>query len=299
MRKSNKQINRELLQSAVRLAAVTHASALFIYLDPVKEHFEELLQKNLKTFFLTRRTEEDIQSIFPEGAKVPLIHLAKIDMTRMGQIQMAIVLALSKQMIRLGEKLIFATGRPESDILDSIIFVDTARESELMTSQAVEGLTEEVRPDVFQQILNIALELASRGREGKPVGTIFVLGDEQKVLQLSKQMIINPFKGYTDEERNILNPALRDTLFEFAALDGAFIISHDGLVLSAGRHLGTAGDEDTIPRGLGSRHIAAAGITSLTDAVALVISESTGDLRIFKNGKILMKIEKPTRPTGG
>ncbi|MBI2083051.1 MAG: DNA integrity scanning protein DisA nucleotide-binding domain protein [Deltaproteobacteria bacterium] len=295
MRRGVKQINKELLQSTFRLAKVTHATGIFIFLDPLKEPFEELFQKNLKIFFVTRRSVEEVLSLFPEGTKIPLIHLPKIDMTRMGQIQMAIVLALSKQMIRLGEKLIFVTGLPETDVLDTVVFIDTAHEAELLTTQAVDGLTEGVRPDVFQQTLNIALELASRGREGKPVGTIFVLGDEEKVLQLSKQMIINPFKGYTDDERNILNPTLRDTIFEFAALDGAFIISHEGLVLSAGRHLGTAGDEDTIPRGLGSRHIAAAGITSLTDAVALVISESTGDLRIFKNGKVLMKIEKPSR----
>lgn len=295
MRRSVKQINRELLQSAFRLAKITHATGVFIFLDPLKEPFVEYREKNPRVIFVTRRSEEEVQSIFPKGTKAPLIHLPKIDITRMGQIQMAIVLALSKQMIRLGEKLVFATGIPETDLLDSIVFIDTAREAELLTTQAVDGFTEGVRPDVFQQTLNIALELANRGREGKPVGTIFVLGDEEKVLQLSKQMIINPFKGYTDDERNILDPALRDTIFEFAALDGAFIISHEGLVLSAGRHLGTAGDEDTIPRGLGSRHIAAAGITSLTDAVAIVISESTGDLRIFKNGKVLMKIEKPSR----
>jgi len=78
-------------------------------------------------------------------------------------------------------------------------------------------------------------------------------------------------------------------------LDGAFVISHDGLVLTAGRYLGAASDEATIPRGLGSRHIAAAGISAMTQAVAIVISESTGDVRIFKNGKILMEIEKPVR----
>ena len=103
--------------------------------------------------------------------------------------------------------------------------------------------------------------------------------------------------GYTEEERNILNPMLRETIREFAALDGAFVISSDGLVLTAGRHLGAAGQEDQIPRGLGSRHIAASGITALSNAVAIVISESTGDLRIFKNGKILMEIEKPIQAT--
>jgi DNA integrity scanning protein DisA with diadenylate cyclase activity len=140
------------------------------------------------------------------------------------------------------------------------------------------------------------VELASQGREGKPVGTIFVLGDHQKVMQFSRQTIFNPFHGYPEEERNILNPELRETLKEFSALDGAFILREDGVVLSAGRHLSAALDSTVdLPQGLGSRHVAAAGITSVTRAIALVISESTGDVRIFKDGAICMEIEKPQR----
>ncbi|QQR80524.1 MAG: DNA integrity scanning protein DisA nucleotide-binding domain protein [Deltaproteobacteria bacterium] len=182
-----------------------------------------------------------------------------------------------------------------SDTLDAILCLDTSKESEVVAIQGIEVVSEAVKPEVFQAVLGIAIELATRGREGKPVGTTFVIGDEQKVMQLSKQMIINPFKGYTNEERNLLNGNLRETLREFAALDGAFVISGDGLVLTAGRYLGGATDEGPIPRGLGSRHIAAAGITALTDAFAIVISESTGDVRIFRSGKILMEIEKPMK----
>jgi len=144
--------------------------------------------------------------------------------------------------------------------------------------------------------LNLAVELASQGREGKPVGTIFVLGDHQTVMQFSRQTIFNPFHGYPEEERNILNPALRETLKEFSALDGAFVLREDGVVLAAGRHLNAAlASTVDLPQGLGSRHVAAAGITSVTKAIAIAISESTGDVRIFKDGAIFMEIEKPQR----
>ena len=86
---------------------------------------------------------------------------------------------------------------------------------------------------------------------------------------------------------------MSETLKEFSVLDGAFVIRQDGIVLCAGRHLSAALDSTVdLPRGLGSRHVAAAGITSVTQAVAIVISESTGDVRIFKDGAILMEIEK-------
>jgi len=141
--------------------------------------------------------------------------------------------------------------------------------------------------------LNIACELAAQGRETRKVGTIFVLGDDEKVLQFSRQMIINPFKGYSEEQRNILNPELEETIKELSAIDGAFIIKANGVIVTAGRHLSAALDSKDFPSGLGSRHIAAAGITNVTKAVAMVISQSSGNVSIFKSGKLFVTIEKP------
>lgn len=289
--------NHAILSAAFRIAKSAKAKALFISLDTLNEVPDEDAPKGCSLILVTRRGPDELEGFFPDGSHGarPMIQLPKIDMTRMGQVKMSVVLALSTKLIEMGDKIVFVTGIPEMERLDMVLLLDTAKESEVLTTQGVNGISESVKPEVFEEALGIALELGARGREGKSVGTIFVLGDEEKVLQLSKQMIINPFKGYTDEERNILNPKLKETLREFAALDGAFVVSGDGLVLNAGRYLGAASDEATIPRGLGSRHIAAAGITALTDAIAIVISESTGDVRIFKNGKILMEIEKPIK----
>ena len=72
----------------------------------------------------------------------------------------------------------------------------------------------------------------------------------------------------------------------------AFVVREDGVIVSAGRHLAAALDADKMPMGLGSRHAAAAGITEATNALAIVVSESTGDVRIFKNGSVFMEIER-------
>ena len=184
------------------------------------------------------------------------------------------------------------SGLPKFKTLDSLVILDIGREFELLTSEDVSTVSSGMQPEVFEGVLNLAVELANEGREGRPVGTTFVIGDLEHVLPLSRQMIINPFKGYPEEERNILDRRLRETIKEFAVLDGAFIIRDDGVIVSAGRHLASALDSEKMPMGLGSRHQAAAGITEATNALAIVISESTGDVRIFKNGSIFMEIER-------
>ena len=86
---------------------------------------------------------------------------------------------------------------------------------------------------MFEKVLRIALELAHEGREGKPVGAIFVLGDHHEVVKCSLEGRINPFKGYTEKERNVMDDSMKETVKEIAKLDGAFIIKGIGVVVSA------------------------------------------------------------------
>ena len=182
---------------------------------------------------------------------------------------------------------------PKFGYADSIFLIDVGREFEILTSEDISDVVEAVQPEVFNAVLNIACELAAQGRESRKVGTTFVLGDDEKVMQLSRQMIINPFQGYSEEQRNILNPELEETIKEFSAIDGAFIIKSNGAIVTAGRHLSAALDSKDFPAGLGSRHIAAAGMTHVTKAVAMVVSQSSGNVSVFKNGKLFVTIEKP------
>jgi len=284
-------LNKSMLKTAAQIGRVIRAKAIFIYIDPLNdEEFDFILPKGCELIIVTKRTHpsEEFLDKFPKHIILP-----KIKLGRIGLMKLAMAYAISTLLVGDGDKVVFLSGTSELSTLDTMSVLEIGKESEIITTKNIVGIAESVNSQVFEATLNLAIELAIKGREGKPVGTIFVIGDDERVMQLSKQMIINPFKGYEEEERNILNPALKETIREFAALDGAFVIGSEGTVITAGRYLGASADSTDIARGLGSRHLAAAGITALTNAVAIVISESTGDVRIFKNGETLMEIEKP------
>lgn len=288
--------NTLLIKNALKIASVIKASCVMIHIDPLEDlKFEERVHKHKNVILLSKKKKLDLpetgEGLLTNLAKNQII-LPKIHLTRLSLIKVATTLALSQDMIEPGSKIVFCVGQTSLGLLDLIHIVDTSKESEIITGRGLTKISETVKPELLETILNIAMEFAEKGREGKPIGTIFVVGDHEKVLQLSKQMIMNPFKGYEEDERNIMQAALRETIREFSAMDGAFIIGDDGTIITAGRYLGAATDEANLPRGLGSRHIAAAGITALTKAIAFVISESSGDVRIFKDGKIVMHIEK-------
>jgi diadenylate cyclase len=144
-------------------------------------------------------------------------------------------------------------------------------------------------PGVLESLIELAVEIAREGREGRRIGTLFTLGDEQAVLTKSRALILNPLEGHPETVRHITDPNLRGTIKELAQLDGAFVVSSTGVVVAACRYLDAAASPIELPLGLGSRHIAAAHISSATDAVGVVVSESAV-VRLFCHGKLIGEI---------
>jgi len=149
---------------------------------------------------------------------------------------------------------------------------------------------ERIDPRVMRAVLTVALSIAQKGREGKPIGTAFVIGDVEEVLRRSRQLITNPYHGHPDSERDIKDPANWESIREFAQLDGVFIIDEKGMIVSAGRYIEVPAKDLKIKRGLGGRHLACAAITRETNAVSVVVSESGGDITVYKDGEEILEI---------
>lgn len=141
----------------------------------------------------------------------------------------------------------------------------------------------------LEEVIVLAVEIAREGREGRKVGTMFVVSDSDEVLERSRCLILDPLGCHPSSRKHIEDPNLRETVKELAQLDGAFVVSDDGVVLSACRYIDASSEEIDLPLGLGSRHMAAASITKETNAIAVVVSESS-IVRVFDNGEIIAEI---------
>jgi diadenylate cyclase len=147
----------------------------------------------------------------------------------------------------------------------------------------------EVNTEVLEQTVALAVEIAREGREGRKIGTLFVVGDSEEVLKRSKPLILDPLLGHPDDSKRIEDPDMRETLKELAQLDGAFVVSDEGVVLSAARYIDAVSDRLNLPLGLGSRHMAAASVSKQTAAVAVAVSENS-TVRMFDDGELVSEI---------
>jgi DNA integrity scanning protein DisA with diadenylate cyclase activity len=284
---------KAVLESAIDIASKIKVGALLVCVDSFTDY--EMLRDLVKKIklILVARTRVSCEQAREITGNVILIPNVKF--TRIGQVKVALLIALSQGLLHAGDTVVCLTGLPELGYTDTIMLLSIGNEFEILITTGVDTFSNHISPEVFDTLLNLAIELSHEGREGKPVGTTFVLGDHENVMKYSRPLVMNPLQGHPEEERNILDPKFKETIKEFSALDGAFIVRNDGVVIAAGRHLNAAYLGEELPRGLGSRHASAAAITGVTDAVAITISESTGRVTIFKGGKILMDIDKPPR----
>ena len=210
--------------------------------------------------------------------------------SRFSRIKYAFLQAVLDGVISADDRVVCVLGPSGRSHLDTITIHDLSLSWSEEFPFDVRPLIDSGFINTIMAVIDIALDLGALGREGKPVGTIFVIGDSPAVLASSHQAVFNPFKGYEPAECGINRPEVVESLKEFAHLDGAIIIGADGIVEAAGRHLDSGGDTNT-GRGLGARHRAASGITVTTSAVSVVVSESTGKVTIFRAGKTIATLE--------
>lgn len=274
-----------LLDSASNLARAGDARAILVYADALPE----VTAVPARTILVLREGGEArrIKSLLNSASGS--ITVPAVTLSRFGQVTLATIIALSNQLIDVGDTVVCLSG-PYRAIIDTILVMKVGAEFELFDGSDQPAENEPIRRAVFHRVLAIALQLGQHGREGRRTGAIFVIGDNEHVLKQSEQMILNPFRGYSEEERNVLDDRMTETLKEFSTLDGAFIISGTGIVETAGARI-RVGISEGLPSGLGARHAAAAGITALTRSIAITVSSSDGNVRVWRAGRMLAEFE--------
>jgi DNA integrity scanning protein DisA with diadenylate cyclase activity len=214
----------------------------------------------------------------------------------------ALLKAISEEKLQPGAHIvalyngIASTEQDAPEPVDSLSIIHLGEHLERMTSQDLRVLGDAAPLEVLRAVVDLATEIGREGREGQPVGTILVVGDTRKVLSLSRFQNFNPFRGYSRAERDIRNRDVREQIKEIAKLDGAILIGRDGIAEAACLHLNARGDGVSLRKGFGSRHMAAAGISKATAAVAFAVSQSSGSVRVFQKGEEVLHIEPLARP---
>jgi diadenylate cyclase len=206
------------------------------------------------------------------------------------RITLALIEAVANDQLAAGARVVVAYSGFEAETLDSLTIVRLGEHLERLTSRDLRALETSVPFETLKAVVDVAVEIGREGREGKSVGTLIVVGDVRNVLARARTLGFDPFKGYKRKERNLRDSRVREAIKEIAQMDGAFVVARDGTVEAACRIIDAPNTGLTLPKGLGTRHWSAAAITNVTNALAVVVSQSTGTVRLFQKGEVILRI---------
>lgn len=140
----------------------------------------------------------------------------------------------------------------------------------------VSGVNEAI---ITQTIM--ACQIMSRQR----VGALIVFSRQQRLDEY--------FKSGTLVDASVSEQLLRNIFFPKASLHDGAVIIQDGRIAAAGCVLPLS-DSSTLSADLGTRHRAGVGITEVSDALTIIVSEETGSISVAVGGMLKQRLELET-----
>ena len=278
------------VDAAVKLAKAIEADAILVLLEK-SVSWARLHKKasSIGPVIVATTSEKIIES--GEKTDISFIHVEMPEISAQNQLTQAVLDAVTGDLIESGSTVVTVYSGFDTEEIDTISVLRLTERLGRLTARDLRKLETKVPLDTLKIVVDTAVAIGREGREGNPIGTMFVVGDHAKVLKESRSGGFDFVKGYTRKERNIFDSRTREGIKEIAQLDGMFVISADGTVEGSGRIIDTSPVEITMTKGLGSRHFSGAAISKNTAAIAVVVSQSSGTVRIFQNGEVVLRIE--------
>lgn len=284
---------KALLGVAARLREEIDAEALVVLLEGTADFAKLKALVGETKLIVAADTADQLKGVAEAGLLSVQIDMP--DAPIYERLSQAVLEAVADDLLSPGAKVVALYSGFDVEALDSISVMDLDEHLNRLTGRDLRQLETRVPLDTLKLVVDLAIEIGREGREGKPVGTLFVVGDSRKVLASSHPTGFDPVRGYSRKERNLNDPRVREGIKEIAQMDGAIIVSADAVVEAACRYLDCSAANVTLSKGLGARHWAAAAISRATNAVAITVSQSNGTVRIFQNGEVVLRIEPQLR----
>lgn len=283
----------EFFRLATRLVEIAEADAVLVYVESVSE-WDKIAELAAGQKTIIAADSEQMLA----GLDDYLLHGVVVELGEspiLEKLMHALVECVANDLLSTGAKVVALYSGFDDERIDTVSFIRLDERLGRLTSRDLRKLETSVPLETLKMVVDLAVEIGREGREGKPVGTCFVVGDHRKVMTNSAPSGFDPIKGYGRKERNLADNKVREGIKEIAQLDGAFVVNADGTVEAACRMLDVASASVTLSKGLGARHWAAAAISKKTKGIAVAVSESNGTVRLFQDGEVVLRIEPSRR----
>jgi DNA integrity scanning protein DisA with diadenylate cyclase activity len=275
---------------ADRLATAHEADAMLFLMERPTDWVQFRKATGEHAVILAGHSAETLEGAGDDFDKIVLNMQAEMPVYE--RLTQALLEAVADELLPPGATVVSVYSGFEPEAIDTLSIIRLGEHLGQLTVRDLRQFKTRIPLETLKTVVDLAVDIGREGREGKPVGTLLVVGDHRKVLGYCRPMGFDPLRGYSRSERDLMDAKVRDGIKEIAQLDGAFVVSSDGAVVAGAQQVSAPrATELSLPKGFGARHWAAAEISRATSAIAIAVSESTGTVRLFQNGEIMLRIE--------
>jgi len=306
-----KTVPKTLIKQAVKLAESIKANSILLLTENV-ESYDVIAKSKTKLPIVVATAHEETFKKLVKKAMINTLDIDFLDITKseaskntyamkltnretsiIKDIEEATALGMKRGVFGNKDLIVVLTSTVTDETTGIVVY--EVKKDQLNFSLYEVLKKRNIKLEIFEAVLNVALDIGREGREGKLVGTAFLVGDSDEVMRRSKQLILNPFAGHLIGERVVTNHEINETIKELSQIDGVFIVSEDGVIESAGRYLNVDVDKVDLPPGLGSMHAAVFVMTKETSSIGITVSKSGGIIRILENGVVIKTLDPHKR----
>ena len=237
----------EFLDIAIRMYKTAEAEALLVYVDGAPDW--EAIKKKSKSCPIIVAADKEKYLAGAEEFGINTVVVELEDSPILERLTHALVESVAADILGTGARVVAIYSGFEEGRIDTLSLIRLEEHLGRLTSRDLRQLETSVPLETLKIVVDLAVDIGRDGREGKPVGTMFVVGDQRKVLANSAPTGFDPIKGYSRKERNISDARVREGLREVAQLDGAFVIAPDGTVEAACRLIDVSSASVTLSKG--------------------------------------------------
>ena len=200
------------------LLQARNADALLILLDGSTDwkRIVELTGDMVKPVIVALDSQEDLEGAAEAGLKTLALNKEKAPLLE--RLQHALLEAAADELIRTNGEVVAVYRGFQQNRLDSISHLQLDERMRRLTSRDLQMLESRVPLQTIKVVVDLAAQIGREGREGKPVGTLFVVGDTRKVVEHSNDSGVDPFRGYNKKHRNLLDARVQEDAKEIAGL---------------------------------------------------------------------------------
>lgn len=278
-----------VVELAAQLGRQTEAGALLLMVEGQADWVQLASLTDGFRVVIAADTEEELAGAEEAGLATIVLGMASSPVIE--RLTQALLTGVAREILAPGAGVVVAYSGFEADSIDSVSFIRLDDHLGRLTARDLRQLETSVPLETLKTVIDLAVEIGREGREGKAIGTMFIVGDTRKVLTHCQPAGYDPVRGYNRTERDLHDPRVREAAKEVAVLDGAFIVTPDGTIEKAAQLVDAPYANLTLSKGLGARHWAGAAISKATGALAVVVSQSSGTVRIFQHGEVMLRIE--------